>query len=91
MSGYKRLNMTWMPHLSASCKISCQDLTSGMQLKKLNILKCQAHRKGNCDIIRGNNAADEAAKFASKSQMAILAQLVSLQSVSTPEDIILMW
>lgn len=33
----------------------------------------------------------EAAKFASKSQMAILAQLVSLEPVSTPEDIILMW
>lgn len=80
-----------MPHLSASRKISCQDLTSGMmQLKKLNILKCQAHRKGNGDIIRGNNAADEAAKFESQSQVAIFAQLVSLEPVSTPEDTILM-
>lgn len=30
---------------------------------RLAIIKCQAHRKGNEDVIRGNNAADEAAVY----------------------------
>ncbi|XP_036000753.1 uncharacterized protein LOC118565164 [Fundulus heteroclitus] len=57
---------------------------------RLAIIKCNAHRKGNDLIIMGNNAADEAAKLVSKRQMAILAPVVTLEPMVTPEDIILM-
>lgn len=44
----------------------------------------------NENIIRGNNAADGAAKTVSKSHMAILALLVSLEPVTSLEEWILM-
>ncbi|XP_059191784.1 uncharacterized protein LOC131973740 [Centropristis striata] len=56
---------------------------------KLAIIKCQAHRKGNDDVIKGNNAADEAAKMASKSEVAILSPVISLEPTTTPDDIVL--
>nr|XP_054587273.1 uncharacterized protein LOC129152946 [Nothobranchius furzeri] len=66
------------------------ELISAMMLpSKLAIVKCPAHRKGNCDVIRGNNAADEAAKSASRCEEAILTPVISLEPVITPEDIIL--
>lgn len=60
-----------------------------MQPSKLAIKKCQAHRKGDDKITKGNNAANETAKMASKRQTCILAPLASLEPVMTPEDIIL--
>ncbi|XP_054648258.1 uncharacterized protein LOC129190003 isoform X1 [Dunckerocampus dactyliophorus] len=67
------------------------DLISAMmQPTRLAVIKCQAHRKGNEDVVQGNNAADEAAKLASKSQVTVLAPLVSIEPVATPDDIVLM-
>lgn len=62
--GFKKTDGTPIQHLK-----QITDLISAMmQPHKLATIKCQAHRKGNDDIIRGNNAADEAAKIATKSQ-----------------------
>ncbi|XP_059202559.1 uncharacterized protein LOC131982018 [Centropristis striata] len=67
-----------------------RELMSAMMLPtKLAIIKCQAHRKGNDDVIKGNNAADEAAKIASKSEVAILSPVISLEPTTTPDDIVL--
>ncbi|XP_036001791.1 protein NYNRIN-like [Fundulus heteroclitus] len=68
-----------------------KELIASMMLpSRLAVIKCNAHRKGNDLVIKGNNAADEAAKLASKCQMAILAPVVTLEPMVTPEDIILM-
>ena len=61
-----------------------------MLLSKLAVIKCQAHCKGNEMVDQGNNSADEAAKVASRCQLAVLAPMVSLEPAVTPEDIILM-
>lgn len=58
--------------------------------KKLAIITCQAHRKGNSVVNKGNNAADEAARTGSKCQVAILSPVVSLEAVVPPEYIIMM-
>ncbi|XP_070399432.1 uncharacterized protein [Nothobranchius furzeri] len=66
------------------------ELISAMMLpSKPAIVKCPAHRKGNCDIIRDNNAADETAKSASRCEEAIMTPVISLEPVITPEYIIL--
>lgn len=77
--------------LLESSLIPITELTLAMmQASKLAIIKFQAHRKGDDKVTKGNNAADEAAKMASKSQTCILVPLASLEPVTTPEDIILM-
>lgn len=66
-----------------------KELISVMMLPlRVAIIKCQAHRKGNDDVIHGNNAADEEAKTAAKCQVAILAPVVTMAPVGTPEEII---
>ncbi len=57
-------------------------IAAKMLQSKMSITKCQAHRKGNEDVTRGNNAADKAAKVASKCQMAVLAPMVSPEPAS---------
>lgn len=61
-----------------------------MHPSKLVMIKCQAHRKGNENVIRGNNTADEAVEIVSKCQMVILSPMVLLEPAATPEDIILL-
>ncbi|XP_024116725.1 uncharacterized protein LOC112138399, partial [Oryzias melastigma] len=61
-----------------------------MQPSKLAIIKCQAHRKGDDGVTKGNNAADIAAKEASRSEVAILSPVIAINTLAMPEDIILM-
>lgn len=83
--GFKKTDSTPIQHQEQIIDL----ISTMMQLTKLAIIKCQAHRKGNDDVIRANNAADEAAKLVTKSEVTILTPVVSLEPVVTPEDIIL--
>ncbi len=47
--------------------------------KGLAIIKCQAHKKVNDFVIKGNNAADLEAKKASEYQVAVLAYVVLIE------------
>ncbi len=47
-----------------------------MLRKRLAIIKCQAHKKGNDFVIKGNNAAHLEAKKASEYHGAVLAHVV---------------
>lgn len=53
------------------------------------MIKCQAHKKGNYFVVKGNNAADEAARKASKCTIPILtASMVIIESTPKPDYII---
>jgi len=68
-----------------------KELIAAMMLpSKLAVIKCQVHRKDNELVSQGNNAADKAAKVASRCQLTVLSPMVSLEPAVTPEDIILM-
>lgn len=54
---------------------------------RLAIIKCQAHKKGNDFIIKGNNSADSFAKQASGCQLAVMAPSVLIQPIPTIENI----
>ncbi|ROL43699.1 Retrovirus-related Pol polyprotein from transposon 412 [Anabarilius grahami] len=54
---------------------------------RLAIIKCQAHKKGNDFVIRGNNAADSYAKQASGCQLAVMAPSVLIQPIPTLKHI----
>lgn len=72
------LRSRWHPilHLAQITEL----MTAMMFPKKLAIVKCQAHKKDNTAITRGNNAANEAAKAAAAgSKMAIMALVVTIQ------------
>ena len=82
--GFKRADGSPVRH-----EDQIKELIAAMMLpSKLAVIKCQAHRKGNELVSKGNNAADEAAKVASRCQLAVLAPMVSLEPAVTPEDII---
>ncbi|XP_072909008.1 uncharacterized protein [Hemitrygon akajei] len=59
-----------------------------MKPKALAIVKCQAHKKGNDVISKGNQAADEAARKASGCTSAVIAPQVSLAPEPVVEDVI---
>ncbi|XP_072904472.1 uncharacterized protein [Hemitrygon akajei] len=59
-----------------------------MKPKALAIVKCQAHKKGNDVITKGNQAADEAARKASGCTSAVIAPQVSLTPEPDVEDLI---
>ncbi len=62
----------------------CYDAT-----KILAVINCQAHKKGNYFVIKGNNAADlEAKKKASGCQVAVLAPLVHIEPQPQLDNII---
>lgn len=64
-------------------------LISAMMLpKRLAVIKCQAHKKGNDFIIKGNNMADIEAKKASGCQVAILSPVVLIEPQPQLDDII---
>lgn len=55
---------------------------------QLAIIKCQAHKKGNDFVVKGNNKADEIAKQASGCKTAVIAPMeVVIHSVPTLEDV----
>lgn len=72
--GFKRADGTPIQHLQQILELMC----AITMFSKLTIIKCQAHRKGNDFVIKGNNAADEAARLNYKSQTALLAPVVTL-------------
>ncbi|XP_051541679.1 uncharacterized protein LOC127433650 [Myxocyprinus asiaticus] len=63
-------------------------ISAMMHPKKLAIIKCQAHKKGNVFVIQGNNAADLHAKKASGCQVPVMAPVsVLLQPQPQIDDI----
>eukprot|EP00063_Salmo_salar_P006046 XP_013980881.1 PREDICTED: uncharacterized protein LOC106561442 [Salmo salar] len=66
--GFKKSDGTPIQHHAQIVKL----MTALMYPRRLAIIKCQAHKKGNDFVIRGNNAADEAAKKASRCIVPIL-------------------
>ncbi len=66
--GFKKSDGTSIQHSEQICQ-----LISAMMLPKgLAIIKCQAHKKRNYFVIKGNNAADLEAKKVSGCQVAVL-------------------
>ncbi len=59
--GFKKSEWTPILHSEQICQL----ISSMMLPKRLAIIKCQAHKKGNDFVIKGNNAADLKAKQAS--------------------------
>ncbi|XP_072896653.1 uncharacterized protein [Hemitrygon akajei] len=59
-----------------------------MKPQALAIVKCQAHKKGNGMITKGNQAADEAARKASGCTSVIIAPQVSLEPEPMIEDLV---
>ncbi len=74
-STFKKSDGTPIQHAVQICK-----LISAMMLPKiLAIIKCQAHKKGNDFVSKGNNAADLEAKKASGCQVAVLTPVVLIE------------
>uniref|UniRef100_A0A4W5RRK5 RNase H type-1 domain-containing protein n=1 Tax=Hucho hucho TaxID=62062 RepID=A0A4W5RRK5_9TELE len=79
--GFKKSDGTPIQHHLQIGKL----MTALMYPQKLAIIKCQAHKKGNDFVMRGNNAADEAAKKASRCAVPIMAELpMDIVSFATP-------
>lgn len=55
--------------------------------KRLAIVKCQDHKKGNDFVVVGNNKADEVARQASGSKSALIAPTAVLHSQPTLADV----
>lgn len=67
--GFRKRDGTRIQHLTQITEL----MTAMMQPKQLAITKCQAHKKDNLNIMKGNSAADEAAKLvAGKIREAIM-------------------
>ena len=67
------------------------ELMSALLLpRRVAIIKCWAHRKGNDYITKGNNASDEAAKVASNSIRAVQAVLIIPEATPTEDDVVRM-
>ena len=58
--------------------------------EKVAVIKCQSHKKGNSGVVAGNNAADCAAKLASKCRIAIQAPLYIPVAAPSVDDIVRM-
>lgn len=73
--GFKKTDGPPIQHLT-----QITDLMAAMMLhSRLGIIKCQAHKKDNLNITKGNRAADEAAKAAHGSTQAVIAPMVTVQ------------
>ncbi len=66
----------------------CQFIFAMMLPKRLAIIKCQAHKKRNDFVIKGNNAADLEAKKASGCQVTVLSPVVLIEPQPQLDDII---
>ncbi len=73
--GFKKSDGTLIQHSEQIC----QFIYAMMLPKRLAIIKCQAYKKGNYFVIKGNNAADLEAKKASEYQVAVLAHVVLIE------------
>lgn len=81
--GFKKSDGTPIQHRDQITEL----ITAMMFPTKLAIIKCQAHKKGNDFVIKGNSAADMHAKQASGCQLAVMAPSVLIQPLSTLESI----
>lgn len=73
--GFKKSNGTPIQHAK-----QIGQLMSAMMLPKLLVVvKCQAHKRWNDYVIKGNNIADSKAKKASGCQTAVLAPVVLIE------------
>lgn len=66
--GFKKTDGTPVQHLQQIKEL----MVTLMMPSKMAVIKCQAHQKANDFVIKGNNAADEAAREASGCQAAII-------------------
>ncbi len=69
--GFKKSDRNPIQHSEQICKL----IYAMMLPKRLAIIECQAHKKGNDFVIKGNNTADLEAKKASEYQVAVLAHI----------------
>lgn len=81
--GFKKSDETAIQHGDQIIQL----ISAMMYPTRLAIIKCQAHKKGNDFIIKGNNFADSFAKQASGCQLAVMAPLVLIQPIPTTENI----
>lgn len=81
--GFKKMDGSPIQHLAQITDL----MTAIMLPTRLAIVKCQAHKKDNMSIMRGNNVADEAAKAAADSKQALMAPMVTVQPHITLDNI----
>ena len=86
MRGFKKTDGSPILH----CDHIVELMSALLLPKRVAIIKCQAHRKGNDYITKGNNAADEAAKVASSSSRAVQAVLSIPEATPTEDDVVRM-
>ncbi|KAK0136998.1 Gag-Pol polyprotein [Merluccius polli] len=86
MRGFKKTDGSPIMH----CDQIVELMLALLLPKQVAVVKCQAHRKGNDYVIRGNSAADEAAKIASNSRGLIQAVLTMPVASPTEEDVVRM-
>lgn len=58
-----------------------------MLADKIEIMKCQANKKGNNFLIKGNNLANKGVKQASRCKTAVLALMVSVEPMTSIEGL----
>lgn len=81
--GIKKTNVTSIQHMTEITNL----MTAMMRPHKLAIIKCQAHKKGNDFMIKGNNVADKAAHEASGCSVAVMAPFITVEPHITLNDI----
>ena len=86
MRGFKKADSTPIQHRDQI--VEKKKLMSALLLpKQVLIIKCQAHKKNNGSITKGNNATDEAAKVAADSSVEVQAVLTLHVAAPNEEDI----
>ena len=86
MRGFKKTDGSPIMH----CDLIVELMLALLLPKQVAIIKCQAHKKGNDYVTKGNSAADEAAKIASNSSGLIQAVLTMPVASPTVEDVVRM-
>ena len=83
MRGFKKTDGTPIQHRDQIVEL----MSASLLPKQVAIIKCQAHKKNNGSITKGNNAADEAAKVAADSSVEVQAVLTMHVAAPNEEDI----
>lgn len=82
--GFKKTDGSPIQHAEQISEL----ISAMMQPKRLAIIKCQAHKKGNDFVIKGNNMADLEAKKASGCEVAVLTPVVLIEPQPQLDDIV---
>lgn len=82
--GFRKNNGDPIQH----CQHILELITAMVKPRALAIIKCQAHKKGNDMVAKGNQAVDEAARKASGCCLAVIAPQINLHPEPKMEDII---